>query len=165
MDSKRCRLLLRDDTRRVETALWERSHQHDEFWKPSPKGKLPAVVGETIKAVKAFGIYFDRYTTSYEFEIDGPVIFIMESGRMYYLFGEHFRSFSVREVAYIDLRYNSIPAKMRSALDELSGHTILDIHHDEQGVLEIELDECITIESWDGILHEFSEISLCQRLQ
>lgn len=165
MRDKRYKLILRADVKKAEIALWEREHPHDEFWEPPSERKLPPAVGEKIRAVKAFGIYFDRYTSSYEFEIDGPVIFIMESGRMYYLFGEHFRSFSVREVAYIDLKYNSIPAKMRSALDALCGHTILDIYYSERGFLEIELDNRITIESWDGIMHEFSEISLLQRLR
>ena len=164
MNDKRFRLLLWDDQKRVSSALWEIENLADALREPPPeRGALPCAIGETICSVEAYGYYFDRYATSYEFEIDGPVLITTESGHLYRLFGDSIRSCPSRDLTCPVPDDNSIPPRMRQALDRLRGHRILDICR-EDGLLTITLDGKITIESWNGCMNEFSEISLFQRL-
>lgn len=89
MSSERHKLILRDDERRSLSALWEWEQPVDNFGDPIVEPReLPEVVGETIRSVKAYGISFDRYGASYEYELDGPVLLKMRSGRLFSLFGE-----------------------------------------------------------------------------
>ena len=172
MSSERNKLILRDDKRRSLSALQEWEEPLDDFGYPIAEPReLPEVVGETIRSVKAYGISFDRYGASYEYELDGPVLMKMRSGRLFSLFGESLYEIErTRQKGYADYVRHQFgkympEEKVQRAFRSLCGHTIIDAYYDERGILEIELDGCIIIESADGCVHEFSEIYLLERLR
>lgn len=170
MDYKRNKLVLQDDKRRITSALceWEQPQNNYEYLLKKPE-ELPDAVGETICAVNPYGLSFDRYGASYEYIIDGPVLLKMDSGRLFSLFGESIHEIKMEHrseyLAYLKLFHNENPETVvQNAFRSLRGHTIIDVYYDERGVLEIDLDNCLTIESANGSVHEFSHIYLHERI-
>ncbi len=173
MSNKRNKLVIRDDHKRIASALWDWEQPRDDFGYPMVKpDELPDVVGETIQSAKAYGLSFEGYGTSYEYVIDGPVLLKMDSGRVFSLFGESL--YEVKKgrrsgyLAYLRNRFsdNYMPeAEVQKAFRKLRKHTILNAYYDERGILEIDLDNCLSIESADGCAHEYSHIYLHQRLR